>query len=351
MNVSLRGAGVLPRRIVVNRRSLRGLGDGPMPCQWPTPGATMYYPPCEGTPPGQTPAPGPYDHPEVNSVWDVPGLMLPYASCLDQDGYVIENSSCVDANLAIEQENMARQMRYSSDPAWAATFWDGSQDANPTTPPVVVNTASQSPPGQTQAQTNVARGGSLSLQNLSTGNAATLKVGDNWRISISGATPNAPVSVNGGKNGSMASTPMGSTDANGNFVLTGTITPDEVGLWAEQWYVGQQNSGLITFTVPDPDADLKAAQAQAAQAAAAAAAAAQAAATQAAKQAAADPTNPQAQAAAEQAATAATVATQNAATTAAAANAAGVSGSDNSTLYWIAGGLIGAGILYSMVNR
>jgi hypothetical protein len=271
-------------------------------------------------------------------------MIPPASNCIDSTGNVVMNDSCVNANLAIQQENMKRVARYNSDPEWAQTFWDGSQPATPTytapSAPVVSST------GQTNTQTNVARGGSISFQNLSSGNGSVLKVGDHWRITISGATPNAPVSVSGGMNGTSATNAMGSTDANGNFSLTGTISADEVGSWAEQWYVGSQLSGSIYFTVPNPNADQAAAAAAAAAKTAADAVAAQAAATAAAKQAAADPTNPQAQAAAEQTKAAADAAAQKA------ANAGNPSSSgDNTTLYWIGGAVIGAGILYAMVNR
>jgi hypothetical protein len=71
-------------------------------------------------------------------------------------------------------------------------------------------------------------------------------------VSIGGATPGLQVSVVGGKNGAMSSTAMGTTDANGNFSLSGTIGSDQIGNWAEQWYVSNVLSGSFSFTVAQP---------------------------------------------------------------------------------------------------
>ncbi len=94
----------------------------------------------------------------------------------------------------------------------------------------------------------------VTFANLSSGNNGVVRVGDQWRIAISGATPNAGVKVRGGKEGSSAETSMGSTDSSGNFVLTGSIQPDGVGNWHEEWLVGSPSGyvsvGSFSFTVP-----------------------------------------------------------------------------------------------------
>jgi hypothetical protein len=77
----------------------------------------------------------------------------------------------------------------------------------------------------------------------------TLYPGDTWTITISGAAPNAPISVVGGGNGAMNTTPTGTTDTKGNFSLSGTIDSSQIGSWYEGWTVGGTGVGSISFTV------------------------------------------------------------------------------------------------------
>jgi hypothetical protein len=91
---------------------------------------------------------------------------------------------------------------------------------------------------------------SVVFTNLTSGNAAVLKVGDRWQIVITGAARNAPVSVTGGQNGAHDTTPMGSTDSAGNWKSNGQITGDQIGSWVEAWTVGGQPVGTFSFTVP-----------------------------------------------------------------------------------------------------
>jgi hypothetical protein len=116
------------------------------------------------------------------------------------------------------------------------------------TPPVVT------PAIAPQPQQSAGPGGQLTFQNLSSGNPLVLRVGDNWKVTIAGASPNAAVAVTGGLNGQSSTTPMGSTDASGGFTKSGTITADEVGAWQEHWTVGGVSSGFFAFTVPAPGA-------------------------------------------------------------------------------------------------
>jgi hypothetical protein len=74
--------------------------------------------------------------------------------------------------------------------------------------------------GQTVQITNSSRGGSV------------LYVGDYYLVTVTGPA-NAPVTCTfGGWTGN-----MGSTDANGNFALSGQATSVDVGLWNEYWEV------------------------------------------------------------------------------------------------------------------
>lgn len=80
---------------------------------------------------------------------------------------------------------------------------------------------------------------------------SAIKVGDSWTIAITGAQPNAPVLavVSGPKNFPYQA---GVTDQSGNFTLTGTATPDQVGDWSEVWSAGGQTVGTVRFTVLAP---------------------------------------------------------------------------------------------------
>jgi hypothetical protein len=98
------------------------------------------------------------------------------------------------------------------------------------------------------AQAAAPRGGQLSFTTSRGG--VSLYVGDTWLVSITGASPNSPVTVSGsGPGGSFSGTPMGSTDGNGNFSKSGTVGTGEIGSWSEQWAVGGASSGSFSFTV------------------------------------------------------------------------------------------------------
>jgi hypothetical protein len=114
-------------------------------------------------------------------------------------------------------------------------------------PSPIVTTQTLAAPPATQV---AYKPGTLSFQTSRGG--STLQPGDTWTVSIRGATSGTSVSVVGGKNGAVSSTLMGVTDANGNFSLSGTIGSDQIGTWAEQWYVSSVLSGSFSFTVVAP---------------------------------------------------------------------------------------------------
>jgi hypothetical protein len=86
-------------------------------------------------------------------------------------------------------------------------------------------------------------GGRVTFTSSRGGN--TLQVGDTWLVSISGATPNKQVTAKVGTD----TTPMGTTDAGGNFTLAGTARTADVGAWNETWAVGGVPSDGFSFTV------------------------------------------------------------------------------------------------------
>lgn len=58
----------------------------------------------------------PQSQPQVTSVYDVPGLLLPYSNCLDSMGGSAGSGTeaCVNRNLEIQQENFRRTAAYNA---------------------------------------------------------------------------------------------------------------------------------------------------------------------------------------------------------------------------------------------
>lgn len=112
---------------------------------------------------------------------------------------------------------------------------------------VTVQLTASPPPAASASPAPAAGGGTLSFVPSRSG--GVLQPGDTWTISISGASPNTQVIVQGGKNGTQDRTPMGTTNGSGNFSLSGTITADSIGSWSETWYVGSAVSGAFNFQV------------------------------------------------------------------------------------------------------
>lgn len=110
-------------------------------------------------------------------------------------------------------------------------------------------------PGTTAAQqvaaVSAVKAGTLSLQNTSR-NSANFQVGDNFKLTISGASPNQPLYVSGSQGGqSFGPSQQGQTDASGTFSLAGVMTADSLGQWIEVWAVGSptNTTGTVSFQV------------------------------------------------------------------------------------------------------
>jgi hypothetical protein len=114
---------------------------------------------------------------------------------------------------------------------------------------VALRTPAAAPTYTAPVQPSVAvRGGQLSFTTSRGG--ASLQVGDTWTVSITGASPNAPVTVSGSMPGSTFSgSAMGSTDGSGNFSKSGALDFSTVGAWQESWAVGGAPSGSFSFSV------------------------------------------------------------------------------------------------------
>ncbi len=98
---------------------------------------------------------------------------------------------------------------------------------------------------------NFAVKATVSITNTTrTGHDTDFKVGDSFRVSITGP-PNQTVTCSAVWNGTdMGTTAYGSTSSTGTFTQTGTMPADVVGTWTEIWRVGPvQSTPTLVFTV------------------------------------------------------------------------------------------------------
>ena len=191
-----------------------------------------------------------------------------YENCDPTDSACVARNQVLNAayNLALEQEANALHLSQCLSLGYPAATCHGQFDPGG----IVDATANAGQPvqgytalqAQTQANQPQAASPSPSASsggaNQSGGHVTftssrgsnSLQVGDTWLVSITGATPNAPVMVNAGG----STTQMGTTDANGNFSLSGTARTQDIGPWNELWSVGNLNSGAFQFTISAPAA-------------------------------------------------------------------------------------------------
>jgi hypothetical protein len=184
--------------------------------------------------------------PQVTSVYDVPGLLLSAPQCTQDNGGAYVSPECVDIALAVQQENFQRIADYNTG---ILEHVRTAPVAPPPPPGSVVNYSGAALTTAPVTASGPAGAAQFSFTNLTSGDNATFKVGDRWEIRISGATPNAPVSVNGGLNGANVLTQMGNTDASGRFTLNGQMEQSQVGSWIEAWRVNNQIIASFSFRV------------------------------------------------------------------------------------------------------
>jgi hypothetical protein len=102
------------------------------------------------------------------------------------------------------------------------------------------------PPATTPAVTYTP---TLSLTNTSRP-GQPFQVGDGFRVSITGAAPNAPVTASSVQNGAtQGAVAMGSTDASGSYSTSGSMSTSSVGTWLETWTVAGVALSPIAFSV------------------------------------------------------------------------------------------------------
>jgi hypothetical protein len=136
------------------------------------------------------------------------------------------------------------------------------QQDNPQLPNVPVYVAPSNPTTTTQQQQQTTASSPVfQFMNLSTGqqigNGGAFRVGDSFQVMISGAAPNANVTVSANQNGHSSSTVIGKTSAGGSFQTSGVMDASTVGSWTEQWQV-PAGSGVnalatsVSFSVSAP---------------------------------------------------------------------------------------------------
>jgi len=173
-----------------------------------------------------------------------------YENCSPVDSACVARNQVLNAawNLAVEQAANAQHLAQCLSLGYPAATCHAQFDPGGT----VDATANAGQPvqgyttlqAQTQAATAASPSGGHVTFTTSRG-SNQLQVGDTWLVSITGATPNAPVTATVGRN----TTPMGKTDASGNFSLAGTARTQDLGPWNESWSVGGVPSGAFSFTI------------------------------------------------------------------------------------------------------
>ena len=281
MNIQLRPpnprihplAGPATRRMLAG---LRGLGaDVTMtsPSGLVTTGITDYV---------STSAVNPTTLPQyAPAVYEAPAVIAPPACSSSPDPNTSDSAACIALLLQYQQQNMnaANAANYDVDITNCQTAWtennaayaaDGIQGPANTcandqfglTPTVsggyTGSTTGPQPsgavtapftPSSTAAATTPTAAPVLTFTNLTSGNNSSFNVGDRWTIQITGAAPNASVTVTGGQNGASSTATMGTTDSTGSWVYNGTMTAAQVGSWSEAWSVGKTPIQSFTFVV------------------------------------------------------------------------------------------------------
>jgi hypothetical protein len=117
--------------------------------------------------------------PQVTSVYDVPGLLLPALDCTQANGGAFVSSACVDQNDAIQQENFARTAAYNA----------GTLKLPAATPPVTtpITTPATTTPASTPKATPPQQGGTT---------AASTNAGGGSTSSSSGSSSSSTSTVN-----------------------------------------------------------------------------------------------------------------------------------------------------------
>lgn len=178
---------------------------------------------------------------------------LSYSDLLSLYGVETCNQSTVGDQYACEQRNQPKLQALSD--AQAAGKGCFNSDGSPVVGYGSGATTISTSGGTYVYSTSNAGGyrvGTFSFNNISTGGTATgnNNVGDTWKVSIVGSTPNAQVEVVGTHpNGATDSNIVGMTDSNGNFSIGGTFSNSDIGAWTGVWKTAGVVNGTVNFNV------------------------------------------------------------------------------------------------------
>ena len=117
----------------------------------------------------------------------------------------------------------------------------------------IASTPPSTPPSTAGASTSASSTPSyplgVSIQNTSGGSATAFNVGDGFSITVTGP-PNQPVTSTAQFGAqSQGPTSFGNTNAQGQLVITGSMPASDAGSWIEEWFVGGQSAGQLSFAV------------------------------------------------------------------------------------------------------
>lgn len=91
----------------------------------------------------------------------------------------------------------------------------------------------------------------VSFLNISQYSSPNFRVGDEWQLTASGV-PGEIVYVYATLNGKpIGGGPQGTIGSDGQLVINGSMVEEQVGVWAEQWYVGSTLAATYNFVVVD----------------------------------------------------------------------------------------------------
>lgn len=89
----------------------------------------------------------------------------------------------------------------------------------------------------------------VSFLNLSQYASQNFRVGDQWQMTASGPIGET-VYVYATFNGkSIGGGPQGTIGSDGQLVMVGSMSEEQVGVWSQQWYVGAKHAATYNFVV------------------------------------------------------------------------------------------------------
>jgi hypothetical protein len=127
------------------------------------------------------------------------------------------------------------------------TYWQ--QWFGGTTTPAVAAPVTTAPAAGATGTVSLPAATTVQLNDVSTGATGVYAAGDSFQLIVKGP-PNQPVTGTASFNGgAVSSSQFGTTDANGQKIITGSWDSTDVGVWQETWQVGQAQPVSLNFTI------------------------------------------------------------------------------------------------------